>query len=67
MYAVSAWLISEGDGKQGHLLSLGTSSILTTVMGMRYYKGRKLFPAGVLTGAGGLSTIYHGVSVIPWL
>eukprot|EP00510_Aplanochytrium_minuta_P009782 CAMPEP_0184063352 /NCGR_PEP_ID=MMETSP0957-20130417/835_1 /TAXON_ID=627963 /ORGANISM="Aplanochytrium sp, Strain PBS07" /LENGTH=109 /DNA_ID=CAMNT_0026360309 /DNA_START=111 /DNA_END=437 /DNA_ORIENTATION=- len=65
-YAISGWLISKGDGKEGHSLALALSGTLTGVMGGRFLKTKKVMPAGVLLGAGGLSATYHGIKAAEW-
>uniref|UniRef100_A0A6S8AEH9 Transmembrane protein 14C n=1 Tax=Aplanochytrium stocchinoi TaxID=215587 RepID=A0A6S8AEH9_9STRA len=65
-YAISGWLLSRGDGKEGHTLSLALSSTLFAVMGIRFAKSRKMMPAGALTGVSGLSATYHGVKAVEW-
>eukprot|EP00924_Labyrinthula_sp_SR-Ha-C_P001059 maker-scaffold_7-snap-gene-12.35-mRNA-1 protein AED:0.03 eAED:0.03 QI:80/0/0.5/1/1/1/2/91/110 len=65
-FVAAGYLISKGEGKQGHGLGLGLASILTLAMGARYSRSKKLMPAGIVAGTSGLATAYHGVKLTQW-
>jgi len=66
LYAYSAYLISQNRASEGHAVATVTSAILTAAMGSRFYKTRKVMPAGMLTGIGAAATYYNGIKWREW-
>eukprot|EP00775_Hariotina_reticulata_P013651 gene13651-biopygen15591 len=58
-YAAGAYLINAGDPATGHMTALVSSAALTAGMGLRLAKTGKFMPAGVLTAAALLASIYN--------
>lgn len=59
VFAYTGHMINSGDGKTGHTASVCASLVLTGLMGARFAKSNKLMPAGILTAAGAVSSVYH--------
>lgn len=66
-YLASSYLIGEVDALQGHAVGLATSVVLTSAMGARFLKSKKLMPAGIMAAAGLLAGVYHGMKIPEWL
>ncbi|KAF5828807.1 hypothetical protein DUNSADRAFT_17024 [Dunaliella salina] len=65
-YAASGYLIDSVDAFKGHAAGGATSLVLLGVMGSRFAKTRKAMPAGILTGVGGLASVFHGMKMREW-
>uniref|UniRef100_A0A7S0YNV4 Transmembrane protein 14 n=1 Tax=Polytomella parva TaxID=51329 RepID=A0A7S0YNV4_9CHLO len=58
-YGTTAYLIQNVDAVLGHQVGCVTSVALAASMGARFLKTKKVFPAGVVAGAGVLGLAYH--------
>jgi len=66
LYAYSAYLISNGQSENGHLLATVTSTALTLVMGNRWRRTGNAMPAALLTGVGVGAGVYNGIKWNEW-
>ncbi|KAK9511268.1 hypothetical protein O3M35_005855 [Rhynocoris fuscipes] len=64
LIGVGAYQVSRN--VENYQLSLGTSALLGTIMGYRYYNTGKIMPAGLLAGISIAMTLRYGVlAVLP--
>ncbi|EFJ44121.1 hypothetical protein VOLCADRAFT_106504 [Volvox carteri f. nagariensis] len=65
-YGTAAYIIQSKDAFLGHSVGCATSALMTTIMGMRLAKTKKVMPAGILTGVGLLGFVYHAQKARQW-
>lgn len=64
LFGVGGYLIQDpATSASGRTIALATSLTLAGVMGSRFARTRKLYPAGVLAAVGAGSSAWHGYSV----
>lgn len=67
LYAFGAWQVNKGASDLGHKINTGAAVLLLGAMGSRYFKTKKLWPAGVMSIAGLASAIYEGRQALLWM
>jgi uncharacterized membrane protein (UPF0136 family) len=65
-FAASGYFIQTNQEVRGFRFAAINSASLAAVMGYRFYRGRKVMPAGLLAGLGVASAVYHGVKYQEW-
>mmetsp|Transcript_16828 Transcript_16828/g.41399 ORF Transcript_16828/g.41399 Transcript_16828/m.41399 type:complete len:110 (-) Transcript_16828:292-621(-) len=65
-YAGAGYLITNGDGFQGHALASTAAISLVGMFGKKFMKTRSLFPPGFYAMLGLASLAFHGKKALEW-
>lgn len=66
MYFYGGHLINNQDPLSGHKVNLCAALLLTGSMVPRYFKTKKVWPAGIMSITGIMSALYEGRKVVEW-
>jgi uncharacterized membrane protein (UPF0136 family) len=62
----SGYMIASGDDFNGHALGCASGGVLAGGMGMRFLKGGKFMPAGMVATIGLLTALYNAKKAHDW-
>lgn len=64
--ANTGYLITQGEGFQGHALASTAALSLVGMFGRKFMKTKSLFPPGLYTLLGLASLAFHGKKALEW-